>query len=71
MNLNVGEIVRKASQRGRNRKIKKKNRKHEDRVKRSNICLNSRKREKRETVIFEEMMAEIFYRFSEGHQTTN
>lgn len=26
----------------------------------SNICLNSRRRENRETAIFEEMMAEIF-----------
>lgn len=31
-----------------------------DRVKRSNICLNSRKRENRDAAIFEEIMAEIF-----------
>lgn len=42
-----------------------------DKVTRSNVCLDSRRRKKREARIFEEIMAEIFFRIDKAHQTTD
>lgn len=51
-------------------KTKNRVRNMKDIMTRSNICLNSR-RENREAAVFEEIMAEIFFRIDKRHQTTD